>query len=176
MSDTRPETLDRSSELDEIDVRLLECVDEDFDVSLEELSDELGLSNSAIHYRLNKLKQAGVISGVTADVDPVSLGLKMVAVTEISVTHEPGYSEDIGTELSAIEGVEQLYYTMGDVDFIAILRVQNRTQMNQLIQEMVSLEGVNETSSRFVMDEIKTAPRTVTHLSEEMHANLVEEK
>lgn len=174
MSDTVRDDLDRSANLDEIDVRLLECVDEDFDVSLEELSDELGLSNSAIHYRLNKLKDDGVISGVTADIDPVSLGLKMVAVTEVSVTHEPGYSEDLGSDLADIDGVEQLYYTMGDVDFIAISRVQNRTQMHQLIQEMVSLEGVDETSSRFVMDEIRTAPRTVTNLSDEIRTNLTE--
>ncbi|MFD1635060.1 Lrp/AsnC family transcriptional regulator [Haloplanus ruber] len=163
-------------ELDETDLRLLECVDEDFDVSLKELSDKLGLSNSAIHYRLNKLKDAGVIDGVTADIDPTSLGLSMIAITEVSVVHEPGYSEHVGTDLADIDGVEQLYYTMGDVDFVAISRVQDRSQMNRLIEQMVSVEGVDETSSRFVMDELKTAPRTVATLSDEMRGTLVGEE
>ena len=169
-----PET--SSDDLDETDLRLLECVDEDFDVSLKQLSAELDLSNSAVHYRLNKLKDAGVIESVTADIDPTSLGLEMVAITEVSVVHDPGYSEHVGADLADIDGVEQLYYTMGDVDFVAISRVQNRSQMNRLIEEMVSVEGVDETSSRFVMDELKTAPRTVATLSEEMRGNLVGEE
>jgi len=163
-------------ELDETDLQLLECVDEDFDVSLKELSDKLDLSNSAIHYRLNKLKDAGVIDGITADIDPTSLGLSMIAITEVSVVHEPGYSEHVGTDLADIDGVEQLYYTMGDVDFVAISRVQDRSQMNRLIEQMVSVEGVDETSSRFVMDELKTAPRTVATLSDEMRGTLVGEE
>jgi DNA-binding Lrp family transcriptional regulator len=174
MSESYAEDHRKPDNLDETDLRLLECVDEDFDVSLKELSDELDLSNSAIHYRLNKLKDAGVIDGVTADVDPTALGLSMVAITEVSVVHEPGYSEHVGTDVADIDGVEQLYYTMGDVDFVAISRVQNRSQMNRLIEKIVAVEGVDETSSRFVMDELKTAPRTVATLSDEMHANLVD--
>lgn len=176
MQETHSDDWVGPDELDETDLRLLECVDEDFDVSLKQLSDKLGLSNSAIHYRLNKLKDAGVIDGVTADIDPTSLGLSMIAITEVSVVHEPGYSEHVGTDLADIAGVEQLYYTMGDVDFVAISRVQNRSQMNRLIEKMVSVEGVDETSSRFVMDELKTAPRTVATLSDEMRGTLVGEE
>ena len=160
-------------DLDETDLRLLECVDEDFDVSLEELSEELGLSNSAIHYRLNKLQDNGIIRGITTDIDPLALGLGMVAITEVSVTHEHGYSKHTGTDLAALDGVEQVYYTMGDVDFMVISRVQNRSQMNDLIERMVAVDGVNETSSRFVMNEIKTAPRTVANLSDEMRETLL---
>lgn len=34
-----------------------------------------------------------------------------------------------------------------------ISRVRNREQLNTLIEEMVAIEGVNETSSRFVIQE-----------------------
>ncbi|WP_312911391.1 Lrp/AsnC family transcriptional regulator [Natronosalvus caseinilyticus] len=164
MSNTRP----RGETFDQTDVDLLEYVENDFDVNLNVLSEELGLSKSAIHYRLEKLKDRGVIRGITADLDPVPFGLDMVALTEISVTHEQGYSEDIGTELAAIDGIEQVYYTMGDVDFVTIVRVQDREQMNEVIDEIVGIEGVKETSSRFVMDEIKSTPRVVSVMSEEM--------
>jgi len=50
----------------------------------------------------------------------------------------------------AIPGVEEVYYTMGDIDFVAISRVQTRDQLNDLIEEIVSIDGVNETSSKFV--------------------------
>lgn len=139
--------------LDEIDLAILELIEADFDVSLETVAQKLDLSKSAVHYRVKKLKENRVIRGVTADVDPLALGLEMVAITDISVSHEEGYSENIGEDIMNILGVEELYYTMGDIDFVAISRVQTRDQLNDLIEEIVAIDGVNETSSKFVMEE-----------------------
>jgi len=153
----------REVELDDTDVELLRRIERDFDVSLDTLADELPLSRSAVHYRLSKLKETGVVEGVTADLDPLAFGLDMVAITDVSVTHEEGYSEEIGTELAAISGVEQVYYTMGDVDFVIIVRVRDRDRMNEVINRIVAIESVKETSSRFVMDEVKSSPKVLTN-------------
>jgi len=161
------DALRAAPDLDETDLAILERVEEDFDVSLETLAEELDLSKSAIHYRLNKLKDNGVIRGVTADVDPMALGLEMVAITDVSVTHEQGYSEAVGESLSAIDGVEQVFYTMGDVDFVAISRVQSREQLNDLVERMVAVEGVNETSSRFVMREFDSEATVTGNLTDD---------
>lgn len=161
-------------DFDETDIRLLQFVESDFDVNLSDLSEELGLSKSAVHYRLDKLERNGVIQGVTADLDPLAFGLTVTAITEVMVTHETGYADEIGAELSAIPGVGQVYYTMGDVDFVAISRVQNRQQLNELIDSMVDIDGVNETSSRFVMKEIQADGRTLSNLSEGMRENLID--
>jgi len=162
-------------DFDEMDLELLRCVESDFDVSLDALSEELDLSKSAIHYRLNNLEDSGVIRGVTADLDPVSFSLDMVAITEVTVTHEQGYSEDIGTDLADIEGVEQVYYTMGDVDFVVVSRVQDRSQMNDVIESMVAIDGVNETSSRFVMDEVESKPKVMPNVSDDVKTALLDD-
>lgn len=163
----------RVADLDSVDLALLERIESDFDVSLDTLADELDLSRSAVHYRLDKLKGRGVVTGVSADLDPTAFGLDMVAITEVSVTHEEGYSENIGNELAALDGVEQVYYTMGDVDFVVISRVQDRSQMHDVIESMVGIDGVDETSSRFVMDEIGTAPQVASVLSDGARSTLL---
>lgn len=166
---------DQSSiKLDETDLAILERVEQDSDINLEALSDTLELSKSAIHYRLKKLKESGVIESTSADVDPISLGLNLLIITDVSVVHESGYAEDIGEALSEIDGVYQVFYTMGDTDFIVHSRVQNRSQMNELIDEIIGINGVSETSSTFVMREIKTGNRTVANMSEEMRNKVVE--
>lgn len=157
-----------ATNLDETDVAILGQVERNSDVNLEQLSETLDLSKSAIHYRLNKLKDNGVIASISADVNPIALGLNMMMITEVTVSHETGYAENIGEALVEINGVTQVYYTMGDVDFVVISRVQNREQMNTLIDSIVDIDGVNETSSRFVMKEMKTGSETVTNMSEEM--------
>ena len=162
------------ADLDEVDLQLLAYVENDFDVNLEELSEEFDFSKSAIHYRLNKLREKGVITGVTADVDPLRLGLNMMVISDVSVTHETGYATEIGARLTEVEGVQQVYYTMGDVDFVVISRVQNRDQMNELIDTIVAIDGVNETSSRFVMQEHKADTDVLANMSEEMLDSIVE--
>ncbi|QLC35380.1 Lrp/AsnC family transcriptional regulator (plasmid) [Halarchaeum sp. CBA1220] len=151
-------------EFDETDLELLEYIESDFDVSLETLAEQLDLSKSAVHYRLNKLKESGVVTGITADLDSLAFGLDMVALTEVSVVHERGYSEEFAEELGAVDGVEQVYYTMGDVDFVLVVRVQDRDQMNGVIDDIIAIEGVEQTSSRFVMDEHRPDEGVVSNL------------
>lgn len=151
--------------LDRTDLSILEHAEDDFDVSLETLAEELDLSKSAVHYRLNNLKESGVIQGITADIDPFAFGLELVAITDVSVTHEAGYSEELGQELLSLQGVEQVYYTMGDIDFVVISRIQTRDQLNDLIDRIVAVEGVNETSSKFVMEEFDNERKITENLT-----------
>jgi len=162
------------SDIDEKDLKILEHVEDDFDVGLETLSQKLGLSKSAIHYRIKKLKENEIIEGVTADIDPLALGLEMVSITDVSVTHEEGYSENIGEKIMAIDGVEQVYYTMGDVDFVVVSRVQTRDQLNDLIEEIVAIDWVNETSSKFVMEEFHGARNVTGNLTESVRDAIID--
>lgn len=164
-----------AADLDETDLAILGRVERDSDVNLEELSDTLDLSKSAIHYRLKKLKSSDVITSTSADVDPLALDLSLLFITEVSVAHEAGYAEDIGEALGEIDGVYQVYYTLGDTDFIVHSRVQNRSQMNELIDEIIGIDGVNETSSTFVMQEIETGDGTVGNMSETMIDNVIDD-
>lgn len=161
--------------LDEADIEILEHVERDSDVNLADLADQLGLSKSGVHYRLNKLKDAGVISATTADIDPLSLGLSMLLITDVSVSHERGYSEDIGKKLVEVDGTTQVYYTMGDIDFVVLSRVQDRQQANELLEAIVAIDGVNETSSKFVMKEHQQGNRTVANMSDAMLEAVVDQ-
>lgn len=162
------ESSSKYDEIDETDLEILQHIESDDELNLSMLSEEIDLSKSAIHYRLNKLKDSGVVQGMPARLDPLAFGLEMMMITEVMVTHETGYAEDIGKRLSEIPGVFQVYYTMGDVDFIVISRTQTREQMNDLIDEMIDIDGINETSSTFVMDEYKTDSKVVSNMSETM--------
>lgn len=59
------------------------------------------------------------------------------------------------------------------VDFVVISRVQNRDQLNKLIDDIVMIDSVDETSSRFVMSEHKTGGNTIGDMSEEMIATVI---
>ncbi|MEF8831089.1 MAG: Lrp/AsnC family transcriptional regulator [Halobacteriales archaeon] len=159
---------------DEQDLDLLQHIEQSFDDSLQELADEFDLSKSAIHYRLNKHREKGVIENTRAVLNPESFGLDRMMVSEVYVTHETGYSQNIGEQLASIPGVTQVYYTLGDVDFIVVSRTQNRDQMNNLLNSIIDINGVNETSSRFVIQEIKTDGVLLDNLPDGGRQNLLQ--
>lgn len=161
-------------QLDEKDIEILKHVEENGTEYIHELSDKLDLSKSSVYYRIDSLKEQGILAGTTGDIDPTSLGLTMLVITEVYVVHEPGYAENIGEELAEIDGVQRVFYTLGDVDFMVVSRTQNRSQLNELIDEIVQIEGVDGTSSTFIMDEIKTNGNITSTLSDEMIDNIVE--
>lgn len=161
-----------AADVDKRDLDLLAYIENDFDASLEEIAEDLDLSKSTVHYRLQKLREKDVIEGVSVDIDPLVLGLNIMVITEIMVTHESGYIDDIGEALADIDGVQQVLYTMGDVDFIVMSRAQDRSQINDIVDGIVSIPGVNKTSSTFVMKEIKTDGKPVSNMSEKMLDNI----
>lgn len=162
------------SNLDEIDIGILERIEQDFDVSLETLAEELDITTSTVHYRINKMKEQGVIDAITADVDPLKLGLEMVAITDVFVSHETGYSENIGNKLQSLQNVQQVYYTMGDVDFVVISRVQTREGIDEIINRIINIDGVNETSSKFVMQEFDGTSSLVSNMTDEERQSVVD--
>lgn len=167
---------DSFGEFDEQDLALLEYIEQDFDVSLEHLADKLDLSKSAVHYRLQKLRENGVIEGVRAELNPLAFDLDMLMITDVIVSHESGYADEIGGQLADIKGVSQVYYTMGDIDFVVISRAQNREQMNDILDIIVSIPGVNETSSRFVMKEMSTGRHILEGITDDMRRNILATK
>lgn len=162
------------TELDETDLNLLSHIETDFDNSLEQLAEAVGLSKSAVHYRINKHRENGAIKGVTADLDPSRFGMDMMMITDVFVGHQSGYADEIGTELAEVSGINQVYYTLGDVDFVVLSRTQNRDQMNQLLDEIVGIEGINETSSRFAMKIFKADDRVLDDLTPSMRESILD--
>ncbi|MBD8892217.1 Lrp/AsnC family transcriptional regulator [Roseibium litorale] len=74
--------------LDPTDIAMIEALQEDGRISVSELGRRVGLSQPATSERLKRLEERGVIKGYRAVVDPVAVGLGMMAVIRLKTTHE----------------------------------------------------------------------------------------
>src|SRR5438874_12640887 len=76
--------------LDEVDVQLLTALQEDADRTNVELARLTGLSPAATLHRVRRLKEAGVIRVIRAEVDPTAAGFPLqVYVTATLTRHDP---------------------------------------------------------------------------------------
>lgn len=70
-------------EMDEIDGKLLELLQEDARITIIELSKKLNLSRPSVNERLRRLQENGVIQGFTARVSAEAIGKGTIVIIQI---------------------------------------------------------------------------------------------
>ena len=141
--------------MDERDVRILSAVAEGGTMSPEKLESATGIPKSTIHYRLDQLRDAGVVLDDLGNIDLKSVGLSITIISEVWAQFEEGYHETVGEKLAGVEGVNQVYFTMGDTDFVVIAHLANREMVERLVEEYEAIDEIRRTSSKFVITTIK---------------------
>jgi len=76
------------SGLDRLDIALLEALQDNARMPLSEIGRRIGLSQPATSERVKRLEERGIIAGYGARIDPVALGLGMMAIIRLKTTHE----------------------------------------------------------------------------------------
>ncbi|WP_411964748.1 Lrp/AsnC family transcriptional regulator [Haloferax sp. YSMS24] len=146
--------------MDERDVRLLKAIADLGTGSPEKLHEETGIPVSTIHYRLNNLKDDGVIENDLYDIDLESFGLGVTVVVEVLADYSGPY-EEVGNQLLEIEGVTQLYFTMGETDFIVVAQLANSDRVERLINDFEAIPEVERTNSTFVISTMRDSHRAL---------------
>ena len=76
------------SELDRLDIAILEALQENARTPLSEVGRRVGLSQPATSERVKRLEDRGILAGYTARLDAAALGLGMMAIIRLKTTHE----------------------------------------------------------------------------------------
>lgn len=107
---------------------------------------------------MQQLKEEGVIENDLFDIDLEKVGLSITLFSEVRAEFEEGYHETVGENLGEIEGVNQVYFTLGDTDFIVISHLASRQEVERLVEEFEATDGIERTSSKFVITTVKNEP------------------
>ena len=144
--------------MDERDVAILKAISDLGTGSPDRLHEETGIPVSTIHYRLNNLREAGIITNDLYDFDHEALGLGVTVIVEVLAEYD-GTSEDVSESLFAIEGVTQVFFTMGETDFIVVAKLPDSDSVERLIADFESIPEVERTNSTFVVSTLRDESR-----------------
>ncbi len=111
-------------------------------MSFTDLGKATGLSTSAVHQRVRRLEQRGIIRGYRAVVDPESMGLPLTAFVSIKAA-DPASEDDAPKLLSGIPAIESCYSVAGDEAYILKVRVASPQALEALLTEIRSVAGVS---------------------------------
>ena len=160
--------------MDERDITLLKAISDLGTGSPDRLHEETGIPVSTIHYRLKNLREAGVVENDLYDIDLDAFGLGVTVIVEVFSDYDS--SEAVADQLLAIEGVTQLYFTMGETDFMVVARLPDSDDVERLIRDFESVPEVQRTNSTFVISSYRDSSRPLESYSlETLLSHLVDD-
>jgi len=138
---------------------LLQILQRDCRVPLRHVAERLGVPKSTVHYRVRKLEEAGIIEGYYAKLNAAVLGNDYLAVILVRAKYGPGYHEKVGLKLAKIPGVWAVYYVLGEIDFIVLIRALDRDDYMKKLAQISSMRDIERTSTQVVAKVVKEDPR-----------------
>ena len=137
-------------DLDAIDVKIIERLCKDSSASLADIAEELGVSASTVHKRINQLKDNNIIERFTILFDPMILNLKTVAFVGIELERDAlmgKKKEDVLRNLSGIPYIMEIHETLAPFDLILKLRTKNVEKLRGVITNIAAIEGIMATNT-----------------------------
>jgi Lrp/AsnC family transcriptional regulator, regulator for asnA, asnC and gidA len=140
--------------LDEIDTRILELLEEDARRSFTEMAEKLKVSESSIRKRVSALQKEGVIKKFTIKVDHAKLGLNTVAIVGIDV--DPSKMLGIAQKLCDFKDVKCVATSSGDHMIMLEIWAKNGKELNELISEKIGkIEGLKQICPALILEKLK---------------------
>ncbi|MGH2447099.1 MAG: Lrp/AsnC family transcriptional regulator [Chloroflexota bacterium] len=133
----------------ELDRRLVALLRKDARTPITQLSRALGVSRATIYDRLQKLRQSGAIEGFTVRLNPEIERRQIRAHVLIKVNGKLARATE--RQLQAMPEVTALHAISGVFDLIAELEAASSAELNELIDRIGELPGVEKTTSSILL-------------------------
>lgn len=141
----------RKIELDDFDLGILRAVQQNNLRPLREIARAVNLSAPAVARRLQRLRADGAICADVSVLDPVSVGLPLTVIVEVTLHSELiEHLNEVRERFVKCSAIQQCYYVTGEVDFILVLALENMQQYESLTRELFFAGGNIKTFRTFV--------------------------
>lgn len=140
-------------EIDGIDKEILRDLMADARKPILQIANKIGISGAAIHQRLRKLEQSGVISGSKFTVNTKVLGYSTMSFVGIYLDKAARNSEAV-RELQKIPEVLECHYTTGNWSILIKIICRDNEHLMQLLNTNIqAIEGVSRTETFISLDQ-----------------------
>ncbi|HET9501682.1 MAG TPA: Lrp/AsnC family transcriptional regulator [Marmoricola sp.] len=128
--------------MEKIDRQIVQLLADDGRMSYTDLGRATGLSTSAVHQRVKRLEQRGVILGYGATINHVEAGKPLTAF--ISITpFDPSEPDDYPDRLRGLPEIESCWSVAGEESYILKVRVGVPGDLEDLLSRIRTVANVS---------------------------------
>lgn len=142
--------------MDSIDRELLKLLQDDAQLPLNQLAEAVNLSPTPCWRRIQRMKEAGVITKQVMLVDPKKVNLKVTVFMAVRTNqHNQRWFDTFRAAVDAIPEVVEFYRMSGEVDYLLRVVVPDIAAFDSVYQRLIKSVELFDVSSSFAMEEIK---------------------
>ena len=139
--------LEQAADIDQLDEKILKLITQNARIPFLEVARECGVSGAAIHQRVQRLLNIGVVSGSEFIVNPQRLGYNTCAYMGIHLD-KAKYHKQVVEALRKIPEIVECHYTTGQYAIFVKIQTKTNKHLKQIIDEdMQDIEGIARTET-----------------------------
>lgn len=139
--------------LDAIDRKILSYLIENARMPFLEIARECGISGAAIHQRVRKLEEAGVILGSRLEVNPKALGYDVCAFVGIQLQQD-GISDSVTEKLLEIEEIVEANFITGRNSIQVKVYCTNNEHLMNILSFIQRIPGVSQSETLISLNHV----------------------
>lgn len=132
--------------LDAIDKEIIYLLMDNAKTSLAHISSHVGISPTAVHQRIKKLEQAGVIENSISFLNPRKVGYKVTSYMRVYLD-QPSHYNEIIKSLEQINEVVEAHYTTGNYTVFLKVLAKDNDHLMEILSKIQKLKGVMRTET-----------------------------
>ena len=138
--------INSSYHLDSVDKEIIYMLMDNAKTSLAHISKNVGISTTAVHQRIKKLEQAGVIEISISFLNPRKIGYKVVSYIGVFLD-QPSYYHDAVKALKEVNEVVEAHYTTGNYTIFLKVLCRDNDHLMEILNKLQKLKGVTRTET-----------------------------
>ena len=142
--------------MDNFDRHILSLLQKNGALSLAEISDKIGLSQTPCWRRIQQLEQNGVIRRRVALLDSEKLNVGLTVFVNLKTNqHNPDWLESVRHFAEQAQEVTEFYRMSGETDYLLKVLVPDMKAYDAFYKRLISQAGFSDVSSSFAMEQMK---------------------
>lgn len=149
----RVENLRTMEKIDKLDRKILSILAQNARIAFKDVAEKCGVSRAAIHQRVERLKEDGVITGSGFSINPKSIGYGTCTYVGIRLERGSMY-KNVVKKLLDIPEIVECHFTTGPYTMMVKAYVRDNEQLMKLLNDTLqSIDGVVSTETLISLDQ-----------------------
>ena len=132
--------------LDALDEQILKLIADNARIPFLEVARECNVSGAAIHQRIQKLTNLGILKGSQFVIDPEKIGYETCAYMGLNLKNPENF-DDVVEALKKIPEIVECHYTTGEYDLFIKLYAYNNHHLLTIIHDKLQALGLSRSVS-----------------------------
>lgn len=145
--------MQKIEKIDALDKKILSILSKNARMPFKDVAAECGVSRAAIHQRVQRLIEIGVILGSSFNINPKSLGYS--TCTYVGITLERGNMyRKVAEQIANIPEIVECHYTTGSYTMLVKLYARDNEQLMELLNDKLqNIQGVVSTETLISLEQ-----------------------